>query len=71
VGNKNLNFDRNQPNVLKIFLLSSITGRLWHSVRPGSAVGIATGYGLDEREGSELGKQFIFCISPRPALGPT
>jgi hypothetical protein len=39
-----------------------------------SAVGIATGYGLEDR-GSEFetrwGKNFHFSTSSRPALGPT
>jgi hypothetical protein len=34
----------------------------------GSSVGIATGYGLDER-GRD--KNFLFSTSSRPALGPT
>jgi hypothetical protein len=49
VGKMNLNFDRNKRKVLKILRFPSITGRLWHSVRRGSAVGKATAYGLDER----------------------
>jgi hypothetical protein len=38
-----------------------------------SAVGIATGYGLDEQGvwSSSGGKNFHFSISSRPALGPT
>jgi hypothetical protein len=35
-----------------------------------SSVGIATGYGLDDRRG-EMVKNFHFSITSRPALGST
>jgi hypothetical protein len=53
---------------------NSCIGVLLRSSRD-SAVGIATGYGLDDREGrgSSPGrvKNYYFSISSRPALGST
>jgi hypothetical protein len=43
-------------------------------VRPegaGIAVGIATGFGLDNRGVGVRVKNYLFCTASRPALGPT
>jgi hypothetical protein len=59
-------------NIINLFCFQ-LLGALYE--RRDSAVGIATGFGLDDRGGRSSspggGKNFLFCISSRPALGST